>query len=62
MTVGGAFGSSSSTARDGETSGLMACPLRRPSGLLTVRFGSAPTRQTRSLANAKLMAVYRKGR
>jgi hypothetical protein len=29
---------------------------------LTVRFGSAPTRQTRSLANAKLMGVYRNGR
>jgi hypothetical protein len=29
---------------------------------LTVRFGSAPTRQMRSLANAKLMAVYRKQR
>ena len=29
---------------------------------LTVRFGSAPTRQMRSLANAKLMEVYRKQR
>jgi hypothetical protein len=29
---------------------------------LTVRFGSAPTRQMRSLANATLMAVYRKQR
>jgi len=29
---------------------------------LTVRFGSTPTRQMRSLANAKLMAVYRRHR
>jgi hypothetical protein len=30
--------------------------------LLVVRFGEAPSRQMRALANAKLMEVYRSGR